>query len=84
MLSGVPFHPPFRVVVPDAVKNGEVLQFSIKVYKVMSGSLNYSSLMSIMNFISQAQRVLASLRAIGFSSLFSEHMLSAHSCKCLW
>lgn len=32
-LSAVPFHPLFRVTVPDAVKNGDVLQFTIKVYK---------------------------------------------------
>lgn len=32
-ITGVPFHPPYRVVVGDAVKNGEVLQFNIKVYK---------------------------------------------------
>lgn len=32
-LAAVPFHPPYRVTVPDAVKNGEVLQFTIKVYK---------------------------------------------------
>ena len=33
-LSAVPFHPLYRVTVPDAVKNGDVLQFTIKVYKV--------------------------------------------------
>ncbi|XP_052795207.1 sorting nexin-5-like [Mya arenaria] len=32
-LSAVPFIPKFRVTVPEAVKNGENLQFTIKVYK---------------------------------------------------
>ncbi|XP_052280581.1 sorting nexin-5-like isoform X1 [Dreissena polymorpha] len=32
-LPFVPFNPPFRVTVPEAIKNGEVLQFTIKVYK---------------------------------------------------
>ncbi|XP_053399592.1 sorting nexin-5-like [Mercenaria mercenaria] len=32
-LSAVPFHPLYRITVPDAVKNGDVLQFTIKVYK---------------------------------------------------
>lgn len=35
-LSAVPFHPRFRVTVPDAIKNGEVLEFTIKVYKVFT------------------------------------------------
>ena len=29
-----PFRPVYRVQVPDAVKNGEALQFTIKVFKV--------------------------------------------------
>lgn len=32
-LPAIPFHPRFRITVPDAVKNGEVLQFTVKVYK---------------------------------------------------
>ena len=33
-----PFEPKYIVKVPDAVKNGEVLQFTIKVYKVIKKS----------------------------------------------
>jgi hypothetical protein len=42
-LSAVPFHPLYRVTVPDAVKNGDVLQFTIKVYKVSSEEVYLSS-----------------------------------------
>ncbi|KAL4229785.1 hypothetical protein ACF0H5_010176 [Mactra antiquata] len=32
-IPSIPHHPRFRVTVPEAVKNGEVLQFTLKVYK---------------------------------------------------
>jgi len=38
-LAPVQFHPKFSVTVPDATKNGDVLQFTIKVYKHDNASL---------------------------------------------
>jgi len=37
-MASLLFHPRFRITVPDAVKNGECLQFTIKVYKVCTGT----------------------------------------------